>query len=65
MNENKSEEKGMHSFCCGHNKKPLFLGLTLFIVGLMMQSQASVPEIIMIIGAMIVITSLISMFSRK
>lgn len=65
MNGNKGEERGGHGLCCSNGAKPVYLGIILFIIGLMLQNQKSIPEIIMIIGAFILITGLISFFSQK
>ncbi|MFH1049033.1 MAG: hypothetical protein V1732_05220 [Patescibacteria group bacterium] len=64
MNGSK-EEKGGYGLCCSSGLKPVYLGLVLFVIGLIMQGGSSVPEIIMIVGSLIVITGLISMFFHK
>lgn len=65
MNGSKGEEKGGHGFCCGHSMRPVYLGLVLFVIGLIMQGNNSVPQIIMIVGSLVIITGLISMFFHK
>ncbi len=65
MNGSKGEEKGGHSLCCSNSLRPVYLGLVLFVIGLIMQGGNSVPEIIMIVGSLIAMTGLISMFFHK
>lgn len=64
MNGSKDEKCG-HGLCCSGSMKPVYLGVILFIVGLILQNPTDIPRIIMIIGSLTVIVSLISMFSQK
>lgn len=65
MNGNKGEDRHGHGLCCSGGLRPVYLGIILFVVGLMLQNQRSLPEMLMIIGALTVITSLISLFFHK
>ncbi|MDP3057474.1 MAG: hypothetical protein Q8N37_03070 [bacterium] len=65
MNGNKGEDRGGHGLCCSGGLRPVYLGIILFVVGLMLQSQRSLPEMLMIIGSLTVVTSLISLFFHK
>lgn len=64
MNGSK-EEKGGYGLCCSGGLRPVYLGLVLFVIGLIMRGSNSVPEIVMIVGSLVVITGLISMFFNK
>jgi len=64
MNGSK-EERGGYGLCCGHSMRSVYLGLVLFVIGLIMLGTYSIPEIIMIVGALTIITGLISMFFHK
>ncbi len=64
MNSNKSE--GMLECCGGHHaKKSLMFGITVLIVGLMMQNKYTTPEILEVIGVILVVKSLIMMVAKK
>lgn len=65
MNGFKGEEKGGYGLCCSGRLRLVYLGIILFVVGLILRGTNSVPEIVMIIGSLIVITGLISMFFNK
>lgn len=60
----KGEDK-CQNFCCSSGLKSVYLGLIVFTIGLMMANQASVPQVVMIVGSFITILGLISMFARK
>lgn len=64
MNGSKEEKYG-HGLCCAGGLKPVYLGIIVFVIGLIMRGGNSIPEILMIIGSLIVITGLISMFFHK
>lgn len=64
MNTNKVE--GMAE-CCGHHhsKKSLMFGLGVLVVGLMLQNQYSVPDILVVIGSILIVKSILMMVFKK
>lgn len=65
MNGSKGEEKLILGLSASESLRPVYLGVILFIIGLLLKNQTPVPDMIMIIGAFIAIISLISLFSVK
>ncbi len=65
MNGFKGECKEESLVCCGRGKQFLYLGVALFVIGVMLQNNLSLAQIIELIGAFIVIISLITMLTHK
>lgn len=64
MNGSKGEKCG-HGFCCANSLKPIYLGIILFITGIMLQNDLSAPQIIEVIGALMIIIGLFAIVFRK
>lgn len=63
MNSTKGE---VYDLCCeGHSKKTLLFGIALLIIGLMMQNKMSIPDIIVVIGAIVVLKGVLEMATKK
>lgn len=64
MNGSKTEEKNAQGMCCHDGLKPVYLGMILFVIGLLARG-GSVPEILMIIGLLIIVSGILTMLFRN
>lgn len=70
MAKKKTEETGdyhEHWCCCGshHGKKPLFIGILLLVIGAAWANKYSMPEILMLVGGILIVKGLLIMLFRK
>lgn len=60
-----NETKEMCGCCCHHGKKPLFIGLVILIIGLLLQNDYSLPAILMFIGAILIVKGVLVAIFKK
>ena len=66
MSSNKAGASEMFDCCVdAHCKKSLLFGIMVLVVGLMLQNKYSIPDILVVIGIILVAKSLIMMAFRK
>lgn len=66
MNSNRGESKEMFGVCCGHHGgKSLLFGLAVLIVGLMLQNRYTLPDILVLLGMILIVKGILLMVFRK
>lgn len=63
---NPSKDEATFECCCGQpSKKSLIFGIAVLVVGLMLQNQYTIPDILIVIGGILVVKSLLMMVVKK
>lgn len=66
MHSNREGAKEMFDCCVdAHCRKSLLFGIMVLVVGLMLQNKYTVPDILVVIGIILVAKSLLMMAFRK
>ncbi len=55
----------MHYCCHGRGGKPVFIGLTLLVIGLLLNYKYSLSEVFMLIGGILIVKGILVMIFRK
>jgi hypothetical protein len=63
MNGTKDEKCGQ-GLCSACGLRPVYLGMILFVIGLLMRG-GNVPEILMIIGLLVIVTGILALLFQK
>lgn len=51
--------------CCHRGRKPLFIGLVILIIGLLLQNDYSLPAILIFVGAALIVKGVLVAIFKK